>query len=312
MKTALISMAFMMTTFLLVSCGSDAEKNNYDFAVQALQENKQEEAVRFLIADLQENPNSYRSHLKLAECYQNLGQYEKAIRVLDKARVLEPDNPEAWLTSAETYIKMAQAATDQETRNALYLQGQNQFSKVLELPNLTEEQQANANLGKGICLIRRTLFEDAQKYIQIAVSLKPNDPEVLYYNGLIKQAQLGPNKMSLKSYEAVLNHNPKHLATLQELTGVYRFLGYNQKALEYGQKYLSAGGQDTIMANWVAAETKPAPVVPTTSASPTTTTPAPTPPLVSQVVMICPMCGRCGQVGQTTCAVDGSPLMPME
>lgn len=317
----------IITTILFtISCQSGPERTNYDEAMLSLQQGKQEDAIRFLLADLQENPQSYRTHLKLAECYQTTDQHDKAIRVLDNARMLEPENPEAWLLSAETYAKMGQTATDEESRNNVYLQGQHQFSKVLEFTQLTEEQKFRASLGKGKCLLRRLLIEDSEPHIKTALSLKPDDEEALYYSALLKQAQLGPNKTSLQLYEKALAHNPEHLPTLQELTGTYCLLGYNQKALERGQQYLAAGGKDESIVAWVAQKTKSNNPPPTPSATvtpsdttasatqdSTTATPTPPPtPAVVEIVMICPMCGRCGQAGQKTCSVDATELIPME
>ena len=309
MQTSVFQVFLYFLILLVISgCQSTSEKANYELAVQAWDQGRKQEAIEFLKAEIRENPKSYRAYLKLAEYYRANQEHEKAILIYDKASTVEPQNPEAKLSSGETYLEKARITPDVNSQQDLHLQGQHHFTKVLEFENLTEKQQFRALLGKGICLFHRSLVEDATPYMVKAASLNPGHEEVLFYTAAIKEAQLGANKTSIQSYEAVLAKNPNHLPTLQQMGKMYQKLGYQQKALEKYQQFLNAGGQNSEIGNWVAMQTKPQPPPTTTTAE------VPTPALAQaeEIVMVCPVCGRCGELGQKNCKFDDAELIPME
>lgn len=281
-----IGLAFFV---LIISCANSTPKSKkmYDEAIVSWGQGKKEEAIEKLTGATKDNPKYYEAHLKLGEFYSSMEEHTKATESLETAIKIKPEDAEAYLIAGEVYLQIA-------TEDKEYLKAQHKFSTALELPKMDVDQTFRANLGKGVCLLKRTLIEDARPFLEKAKQIKPQSLESIFYQALLSETLSGPNKQAISMYESILAQQPNHLGALKQLGDIYRKLSYIQKAITYYQKFLNSNGKSSDIAEFVQQnkiKKEEVAVIP------------------EEKIMVCPECGRIGKKGDTNCVFDAVVLV---
>ena len=282
---------------ILTSCQSVStlSKTKYQEALSAWEKGQKENAVAFMEEAIQNSPRYYEAHIQLGNFYRDMNDYENSLAQYDLAIKLAPSDPEGWLSTGETCVRWGRFLKG-EKKLSIYLKGQYHFSKVLGFKQVSEEEEFRATLGKGICLLNRTLTEDARKYLNEALALNEDDIDAIFYNAVLREQEMGPNKKSMDTYEEVLERKPDHLDALKKMGDLFKALGMNQKGLDYYKKFIEAGGSSSDIDQWVADQERLAAEQNDV-------------PQQAEIIMVCPECGRIGKQGQTICDFDGTELI---
>lgn len=188
-----------------------------------------------------------------------LGDLKAAERMLEKALKLDPDNADAW-------YNLAQAARE---RNVLE-RAVRLFRKAL----VHDPHHADAAFGLGEALYVQGKAEEALPWLDEAMRLAPDDPEIVHVKALALD-HLGRSGAAMEAYRQVLRLQPGHvnanlnlasltarstdplesLALLDQVEAssgvspdgyavaaqVLHFAGENERALAYVDKALAAG-----------------------------------------------------------------------
>ncbi len=284
----------------LWACGSvPVYEQKYQEGISAWEQGNKKEAIVLLNESLADNPQYYPARMELGNYHRELQEYEQAAKDYEAAIELAAQESDPWILAGESYLQVGRSIEDPEEYQKVFLTAQYKFSKALELPKLGSENKFRATLGKGICLLKRTLTEDAREYLGKALEEQPNDIEAKFYNAVLKEQQVGPNKASMEIYEKVIAANSKHVEALKQMGDLFKKLGHTNQAHEYYSRFLNAGGKSASIQEWVIEQDK---VWQAANAV----------PREKETIMICPDCGRIGKKGQKVCDFDGSDLIPQE
>lgn len=283
-------------SIILMACETIPEyEQKYQLAVDSWKQGNKAEAVQYLHESVDLNPDYYEAWLQLGNYQADQQQWEEAAKAYEAAIPLQEQDPEPLLGAGESYIEVGRSLEEEESKQKTFLTAQHNFSKVLDLGRLSEDDKFRATLGKGICLLTRTLVEDSRSYLQEALEMRPDSYTARFYEAMFRESQLGPNKKSLEVYEKILVWKPDHLEALRQLGNVYRKLEQKNLAYNYYQKFFDNGGKSTSIKDWMDKN----PPITTTSSEP-------------EYLMVCPECGRIGKKGQTVCDSDGAELIRQE
>lgn len=123
------------------------------------------EAVTMYKENLASFPKDYRNYLKLGIYYsrQKSGEQD-AIRYLEKVTILSDTIPRVWLELGSLYLRMKR---DQDMLKA--------YRKYLEVA--PEDADAIGKIGE--ILLSRKMVDDAMVFLEMANSLKENDPKIM-------------------------------------------------------------------------------------------------------------------------------------
>lgn len=291
-----------LLAIVLVACETlPPEVQKYQQAISSWRQENRLAAVQFLKDALDINPEYFEAWMELGNYQSAQKNWKESVGAYESAGKLHDQEPGPWIALGENYIEIAKSLENEEERNKTFLTAQYNFSKALEIPNLSQDDKFRATLGKGICLLNRTLVEESRTYLQDALKMEPDNYSARFYEAAFREHEIGPNKKSLETYEKILIWKPDHLEALKQIGGLYAQLKKNTLAYDYYQKFLDNGGQSSAVKQWIAEHP-----ITTPTASPTSMTPQPT------YLMICPECGRIGKEGETVCNKDGANLVPRE
>ncbi len=302
----------------LIACESvPLYEQKYNMAVNTWKQGNRNEAITLLQEALQENPDFYEGRLELGSYYFQQKKYKEAAAQYEAAVEIAPQDPNPWILAGESYLELARSIeyTDIEERSQKFLTGQNKFSNALRLDGISKEDKFRATLGKGICQLYRTLKEDAREYIGDALRMKPNDVVAQFYNAVMLEQQLGPNKKSLEKYKEVLEKEekkrnnsegaePLHLEALQNIGDSFCKLNLTSSAYDYYKDFLNYGGKNKNIQEFVSTENNRRQAEESRRQAEEVKNNK-----VEETVMICPACERFGKKGQTVCEFDGTDLI---
>jgi len=305
---------FLISACLLISCSSGPSiwETKYKQAVSADLAEQNEEAINLALEAIENKPDYYEAHILLANLYKKKKDWMKAEEAFEKASVLDPLKAETFLGIGESYLQMAAQKENEEEAEQDYRKGQYNFSKVLDLPKvsgvqLTHEEQFLALLGKGICLLERTLAEEARTFLKQSLELDIDNTDARFYNARLHEIGIGPNKQSFSEYKKILSQNPKHLKTLLAMGDFYYKLDQNNKDAirTYYKSFAENGGISKRVNEWLDANPLAQPVAyePGSQVSaPVTVTPQ---------VKVCQTCGRIYPISKesSVCDHDGGDLI---
>ena len=286
--------AIFVSAVLITACVSVSEtaKQKYRQGTTLWDQGDKQQAISFLQQAVTDSPEYFDAYAKLGEYHFANGNYQNAAVALEKAAELNDRDPAVVILLGQSYLQAKE-----------YLKGQHRFSQAMNLKELTEDQKFQAHLGKGICKLYLTLYEDAQEYLQKALSMRPNDSEAIFNSALLREKQMGPNAGTMSDYKKVLTKKPKHLNALQRIGDSLRNLEQHQKAIEYYRQYLAAGGQDDGIKDYIKERENRRKIVEQSGGIKVTE---------DKKLFVCPQCGRIYKQGQGICDYDGSPLVPQE
>jgi tetratricopeptide (TPR) repeat protein len=190
------------------------------------------DAINKLLA---ENPTDVKSYLYLSGILLEKDKKEDALTLLQKAKVLEPDNYEVDLAMADIYNS----------------QKKNELAIVPLKSAFAHQAMPVASKLKIVSLMlprfnNQTVVKDATDLIQIAVKTHPNDQKllVLYGDVLYQQGNLSGAK---EQYLAALKISDQIYAAWEKLLGIQTLLGQYAEAIKTGEEAVSIYPNQAIL-----------------------------------------------------------------
>ncbi len=314
MKLKGLIILYLFWGIILTSCASIPQKaiQNYQKGQKFLLNGEYTKAISSFQNALKQAPDYVEARMGLAEAYRKSGQLKKAIPEYQKVLNARP----RWRKALFGY--------------ALSLQKTGQFHHALGIYNniltyaredgekLKKKELHNIYLGFAQCYLGLGNPRQAEKELDKAIQLFPNNPELYYFKGVAKEKQGGLFDEAIQEYQHALKIDPNYALAHRALGYLY-FVYYRddkdwkKKSLHHYQAFLKLAKQkDTnVMAHLKVLEgkEKPAPKETGKEGGKTTSTP----PKAKPKKLRCPLCGREYPEGQTkTCFFDGIPLRKVE
>ncbi|MEP7362430.1 MAG: tetratricopeptide repeat protein [Acidobacteriota bacterium] len=187
---------------LLVACGSaeTQKKRLVEAGNKFFKEGKFKEASIIYRKSLQKDARYGEAYYRLGLSELRLGRYGEALRALERASELQPENDDAHARLGDLYL-------------SIYLSDKNRFKQLLtdfsELADRMLKRNPNSFTGlrmKGYQLVAESKVKEASVYFEKALALKPDDaPMMLAY----VQALYGSDDRP-KSIELAKDYLSKH------------------------------------------------------------------------------------------------------
>lgn len=220
-------------------------------------------AIRLFKQGLSVEPNCADAYVGIGEAQLRLGKRDEAIKTLNKAIVLDPQNLNAYMCRARTYRKEEdyQNVLDDTTtiinlkpnaeayllraKAKFYLssfevnefenEGFNDIEKAIKLnPNL-----ASAYNAKAVFLASRKRVKEAIAALNKAIELNPKDSDY-YKHRSSAYFHLKQYDKSLKDIDKVIEMNPRSGEPLALKAGLYAQTGRLEEAFDFYSKALRA------------------------------------------------------------------------
>lgn len=170
--------------------------------------------------------------LNKADSLSETGRFDEALKVLDKAYRLAPDEPEVYLSIALTYDAMEQ-----------YQSSNIFFEKTLELN--PEDENVLTHYGTTLC--KQNRFEDALSLYEKALSIDPGNTFAKWQSGLAYR-QLGFYEDALRIFIQCLGNNnlPEYLKEeiYYQIGLCYYDMGWMIEAIKEFNRHLSLNPDD--------------------------------------------------------------------
>ncbi|MDH7513393.1 MAG: tetratricopeptide repeat protein [Clostridiales bacterium] len=142
---------------------------------------KYEEAVTAYEAIIQVNPDAYIIFMNIGNCYFQMEKYAQAEEYYRKVLEKDPENAEAILLIGNTYANRGQDAKAMDWYNRI------DFEKITD-------ETVLFNLGSNF--FKQSKLDQALKYLQRAVEIKPDFADAVY--------QLGLTYLAMNNYSGAL------------------------------------------------------------------------------------------------------------
>jgi tetratricopeptide (TPR) repeat protein len=163
------------------------------------------------------SPNNPKSLNNVAKQYSDSGNYDKAIRELEKAIQLNPNFPHAYHNLGHIY----QIIGKQDLAITYY-------EKAIKLnPKLW---QTRSNLAE--VYVYKGLYDNALKELTAADAINPNNPDINHNIGHAYQKKEDFDS-AMNYYNKVLSLNPKFVQTLENIGVIYFIKKYYSMAVKY-------------------------------------------------------------------------------
>jgi tetratricopeptide (TPR) repeat protein len=165
------------------------------------------------------------------------GNFDEAIKQAQEAIAASPDNSVAHYVLGNAYNQMAPTQADIQQRQATLAKAVDAYLKAIAL----DPQNDAALTNLATVYYQNGQFDEAQKRVEQALAIKPNDSTSQYVLGTIllqRNPEEHPEALdqAQAAFEAATRSDPQMSAAFIGLANVYLFKGDAQKALEYAQK----------------------------------------------------------------------------
>ncbi len=163
----------------------------------ALAQNKQyDDAENEFDLAIKLSPKLFDAYYEYGRISIMQGKYEQAAKLFEKATQIRPEDYEANIFLVGTYFDLNMETEMQEANQ--------QTLKILrDHIDLYPDDSRALYLGAGT-LIKANKFEEAAEWIELAVSLKPNEIAVLY-NAACIYSKLGKHNKALDYFERTID-----------------------------------------------------------------------------------------------------------
>ncbi|MGQ9904074.1 MAG: tetratricopeptide repeat protein [Anaerolineae bacterium] len=167
----------------------------------------------------------------------NAGQMEAALQQAQAAVAADSSSAEAHYLLGNVYNQLATIALDEQSRRDNLSKAVDAYLTAIKLD--PGNDAAHTNLAT--VYYQNGQFDEAQKYVELALKLNPRDATSHYVLGTIL-LQRDPAKYpdalnaAQKEFEAAIQYQPAFGAAYTGLANVFLFRGDYQKALENAQK----------------------------------------------------------------------------
>ncbi|MBI5815867.1 MAG: tetratricopeptide repeat protein [Nitrospinae bacterium] len=192
----------------------------YQRGVDALEDERYEEAKEFFRQAIKESPDFFEAYVKMAETLIALGDYEAALRVISKAETLMPDHPKTL------YLKAMIACETLPKEKAL---------KVLELAVSKKQTDLMFVIDIGNLALKKGWVDESLTFFETAQNI---DPELIHvYNRMgIAQSRAGRYDKALEMYERALNIDEADAGVHFNIGMMWNRKGEGKKALDSFKK----------------------------------------------------------------------------
>ncbi len=178
-----------------------------------------------------------RPHLDAARAALDAGQFDVALQEAQAAVVADPNSADAHYLLGNAHNQLAGISADQQSQRDHLSKAVDAYLTAIKLN--PSHDAAHTNLAT--VYYQNGQFDEAQKYVEIALKLKPDDATSHYVLGTIL-LQRDPRKYpdaldaAQKEFEAAIQYQPGLGAAYTGLANVFLFKDDYQKALENAQK----------------------------------------------------------------------------
>ncbi len=219
-------------------------------------------ALQSYSAALRSDPNHFRAGLASAAIYQQLGQAEQSLQILQKIYEAQPES--ALVCTQIGLFYLSQNATAQalrflekssnlepnnaDTLNALaeiYLrQGRHEVALTKYQKALQQDRtNSRALVGMAECCRELYRFEEAISYYQNAIKVNPVDVKALASHGSLC-VQLGGLDLGIESLTKAVELNPVDVDICSNLAKAYQQKGDTQTAAHFYAKTVELNPKD--------------------------------------------------------------------
>ncbi|TKC13102.1 tetratricopeptide repeat protein [Pedobacter polaris] len=191
-----------------------------------------DESINKLIA---ENPADVKNYLYLSGVLLEKNKKEEALALLQKAKVLEPNNFEIDLAMADIY-------QSQKKNELAILPLKSAFAQTA-MPIASKVKIVSLMLPR---FNNQLVVKDATDLTQIALKAHPNDPKLLLLYGdvLYQQGKLNDAK---EQYQAVLKVAEQNYLAWEKILGIQTLMGQYTDAIKTGEEALSIYPNQAIL-----------------------------------------------------------------
>ncbi|MCL5998787.1 MAG: tetratricopeptide repeat protein [Chloroflexi bacterium] len=178
-----------------------------------------------------------QNHIDAAKAAFKMNQYEEALKEALAAVKGDAQNSEAHYLLGNIYNKMAEAETVTRKRQDYLAKAVDAYLTSIKLNPGNDAAYTNV----ATVYYQNSQFDEAQKYVEEALKLNPNDATSHYVLGTI-HLQRDPKKVpdavekAQVEFEKAVTSDPKLGAAYIGLANVYLFKGDFKKAVENAQK----------------------------------------------------------------------------
>ncbi len=184
---------------------------------------------------LAENPTDVKNHLFLSGMLLEKGKKDEALLLLQKAKLLEPDNFEIDLAIADIY--------QLQRKNELAIMP---LKTAFANPAMPIENKIKIVSTMLPRFSNAIVVKDATELTQIAVKNHPNDPKlmILYGDVLYQQGNLAAAK---EQYQAVLKISEQFYLAWEKLLAIQTVMGQYVEATKTGEDALTIYPNQAIL-----------------------------------------------------------------
>lgn len=189
---------------------------------------------------IQENPSDVKNYLYLSGVLLDKNKKEEALVLLQKAKVLEPDNFEIDLAMAD--VLQAQ------NKNELAIAALQSAFANNEMPVEGKIDIISKMLLK---FKNKTIAKDATALVELAIKTHPNDMKLtlLYGDVLYQQGNLSA---ASTQYLTLLKASPQLYIAWEKVLGVQTLMGRYSEAIKTGEEALSIYPNQAILYYYLA------------------------------------------------------------
>lgn len=189
-------------------------------------------AIEKMIA---ENPTDVKNHLYLSGVLLEKGKKDEALALLQKAKLLDPENFEIDLAIADVY--------QSQRKNELAIEP---LKKAFAHPAMPIENKIKIVSAMLPRFNNAIVVKDATELMQIAVKVHPSDSKlmVLYGDVLYQQGNLSDAK---EQYQAALKISDQVYPAWEKLLAMQTLMGQYTEAIKTGEEALAIYPNQAIL-----------------------------------------------------------------
>ncbi len=210
------------------------------------------------------NPTTEKTKSRLPEIVKNIswiytnhiGDNEKALKAVDEAIAINPDDPSLLLTKGNIYYKMGDTAKFKEIMQEIITKNPNDVDSYYNIGVISAEngdiEEARAAYTKVLELdpgyinagvnLSKTYLDEASDVVDEMNKLGNSSSDNKKFEELQNQQTVLYRK-SLKVLEGIAENVPDDVKILKQLKGLYSFLGEDEKFKKAKARLLELEGQ---------------------------------------------------------------------